>query len=84
MALACSVEYAQFHLTNQNIHASATDEQEKAAVLSAMNTTMTRVNGVFERDIAVKMVLVGENDRIVFLDADTDNITYGDADLMID
>ena len=84
LALACSGEYAQFHLTNQNIPASATDEQKKAAVLSAMNTTMTRVNGVFERDIAVKMVLVGENDRIVFLDADTDNITDGDADLMID
>ena len=83
MALACSGEYAQFHLTNQSIPASATDEQKKAAVLSAMNTTMTRVNGVFEIDIAVKMVLVGDNDRIVFLDADTDNITDGNPISMI-
>ena len=84
LALACSGEYAQFHLTNQNIPASATDQEKKAAVLSAMNTTMTRVNGVFERDLAVKMVLVAENDRIIFLDADTDDITDGNPNKMID
>ena len=83
LALVCSGEYAQFHLTNQNIQASATDEVKKAAVLSAMNTTMTRVNGVFERDLAVRMVIVGDNDKVVFLDANTDNITDGDPNTMI-
>ena len=84
LALACSGEYAQFHLTNQNISASATDEVKKAAVLSAMNTTMTRVNGVFERDLSVRMVIVANNDKVVFLNAATDNITDGDPDAMID
>lgn len=83
LALVCSGEYAQFHLTNQNIQASATDEVKKAAVLSAMNTTMTRVNGVFERDLAVRMVIVGDNDKVIFLNAVTDNITDGDPNTMI-
>lgn len=83
LALVCSGEYAQFHLTNQNIPASATDEVKKAAVLSAMNTTMTRVNGVFERDLSVRMIIVGDNDKVIFLNPDTDNITDGSPNLMI-
>ncbi len=83
LALVCSGEYAQFHLTNQNISTLATDQVKKAAVLSAMNTTMTRVNGVFERDLSVRMTIVGDNDKLVFLDAATDNITDGDPDKMI-
>ncbi|WP_343328834.1 reprolysin-like metallopeptidase [Polaribacter staleyi] len=83
LALACSGEYAEFHLTNQNISTAATDEVKKAAVLSAMNTTMTRVNGVYERDLAVRMVIVADNDKIIFLDAGTDNITDGDPDAML-
>ncbi|WP_299666278.1 reprolysin-like metallopeptidase [uncultured Polaribacter sp.] len=84
LALVCSGEYAQFHLNNQNISASASDAEKKAAVLSAMNTSMTRVNGLFERDLAVKMVIVDDNDKIIFLDPDTDNITDGDPDEMLD
>ncbi|WP_218598192.1 reprolysin-like metallopeptidase [Polaribacter sp. NJDZ03] len=83
LALVCSGEYAQFHLTNQNISVAATDEVKKAAVLSAMNTTMTRVNGIFERDLSVRMTMVGDNDKLVFLDADTDNISDTDADTML-
>ena len=84
LALVCSGEYAQFHLTNQGIVASATDNVKKAAVLSAMNTTMTRVNGVFERDLSVRMTIVGDNDKVIFLDAATDNITDGDPNTMLD
>ena len=84
LALACTGEYAQFHLTNQNIVLTATEEEKKAAVLSAMNTTMTRVNGVFERDLAVKMVLVGENDKIIFLDAATDELSNSDPGDLIE
>ncbi|MEO9571261.1 MAG: zinc-dependent metalloprotease family protein [Polaribacter sp.] len=84
LALACSGEYAQFHLTNQGVSSTATDEVKKAAVLSAMNTTMTRVNGVFERDLSVRMVIVADNDKLIFLDAATDNITDGDPNKMID
>ncbi|WP_226789160.1 reprolysin-like metallopeptidase [Polaribacter reichenbachii] len=84
LALVCSGEYAQFHLTRQNISSAATDAVKKAAVLSAMNTSMSRINGVFEKDLSVKLVIVGNNDDVIFLDEDTDNITDGNADTMID
>ncbi|MDP5093201.1 MAG: M12 family metallo-peptidase, partial [Polaribacter sp.] len=85
LALVCSGEYADFHLSSsqQNIPSSATDQVKKAAVLSAMNTSMTRVNGVFEKDLSVKMVLVGNNDQLIFLDKNTDGITDGNPNIMI-
>lgn len=48
-----------------------------------MNTSMTRINGVFEKDLGVRMVIVNNNDDIIFLDASTDNITDGNANTMI-
>ena len=77
MALACTGEYAQFHLgpNQQNIADTATDSEKKAAILSAMNTSMTRINGVFEREIAIKLELVGNNDELIFLDAETDGMS---------
>jgi len=50
LALACTGEYAQYHLNNQGIPSNASDEEKKAAVLSAMNTAMTRVNGIYENE----------------------------------
>ena len=83
LAIVCSGEYAQFHLTRQGVSSTATDAVKKAAVLSAMNTSMTRINGVYERDLGVKMEIVANNDIIIFLDASTDNITDGNARTMI-
>jgi len=84
LALVCSGEYAQFHLNNQGIPESASEADKKTAVLSAMNTSMTRINGVFEKDLAVKMVIVSDNDKVIFLDAASDNITDGEPSTMID
>lgn len=84
IAIACSGEYAQFHLTNQSVSTTASETVKKAAVLSAMHTSMTRVNGIFEKDLAVTMQIVADNEKIIFLDATTDNITDGDPDEMID
>jgi len=86
LALVCSGEYAQFHLGagQQNIPTTASDAVKKAAVLSAMNTSVTRLNGIFEKDLSVKLEIVSNNDEIIFLDENTDNITDGDPDAMID
>ncbi|MFT4943855.1 MAG: hypothetical protein ACI8RH_001602, partial [Flavobacteriales bacterium] len=83
LALVCSGEYAEFHLNDQGVANNASDNTKKAAVLSAMNTSMTRINGVFERDLGVKMEIVGNNDQIIFLDAATDGITDGSSGTMI-
>ncbi|CAM1373289.1 zinc-dependent metalloprotease [Tenacibaculum xiamenense] len=84
IAIAATGEYSQFHLTNQNVPNTATDAVKKAAVLSAMNTTMARVNQIYERDLSVTMVIVNNNDQIIFLDQDTDNLNNGNASDLIE
>ena len=83
LAVVCSGEYAQFHLTKQGVSSEATDAIKKAAVLSAINTSMTRINGVYEKDLGVRMELVANNEEIIFLDAANDNISDGSAGTMI-
>lgn len=83
LALACTGEYAQYHLNNQGIPSNATDEEKKAAVLAAMNTAMTRVNGIYENEIAVTMTLVANNTDIIFLNAASDPYTNNNGGTML-
>jgi subtilisin-like proprotein convertase family protein len=84
LAVATTGEYAGFHLTRQGVDPDASDEVKKAAVLSAINTTMTRVNGLFEKDVALTMVLIENNTDIIFLDAETDGFSNFDSKKLID
>ena len=83
LALACTGEYAQYHLNNQGIPSSATDEVKKAAVLTAMNTAMTRINGVFEKEVALTMVIIANNTEIIFLNAGSDPYTNNNGGTML-
>lgn len=65
LGLACTVEYAQFHINAAGV-AGGTVTQRENAVLSAMNVTMTRVNGVFERDMSLTMEIVPNNANVIF------------------
>jgi hypothetical protein len=59
LALSCTGEYgAYFGGVSQAI--------------AAMNATMTRCNGVFERDLAVKLLMIDNNDVVVYTNASTD------------
>lgn len=55
LAVACTPEYA---LVKGNTVAGA---------LAAIVSTVNRVNGVYERELALRLVLVANNDRLVFL-----------------
>jgi hypothetical protein len=37
------------------------------AKAAAMNATLTRVNGIFNKDLAVKLILIANNDLIIYL-----------------
>ncbi|TRW22407.1 T9SS type A sorting domain-containing protein [Flavobacterium zepuense] len=50
----------------------------KALALAAINATMTRVNGVFEKDFGVHMNLIANNDAVIYTSASTD--PYGSTD----
>lgn len=71
LALACTGEYASFH------------GGTKPLVLAAMNTTMNRVNGIYEDEIAITMQLVAKNDTLIFLNANSDPYTNNDGATML-
>lgn len=78
LAMACTIEYAAYHVNAAGL-GSGTTAQKKAAVLAAMNVTMTRINGIYERDLAVRMNLVANNDAIIFITSDSFSNTDSNA-----
>ncbi|MFN0033471.1 MAG: reprolysin-like metallopeptidase [Saprospiraceae bacterium] len=72
LALACTGEYAAFH------------GGTVPSARSAMITSLNRVNGVYELEFAVTMVLVDDNDDLIFLNAATDPYTNDDGFAMLD
>lgn len=78
LALAGNSQYCAYHINAAGV-GSGTLEQKKAAVLAAMNVTMTRVNGVYERDLSITMELVSTNENIIYVD---DSTLSNDIDLL--
>jgi hypothetical protein len=81
LAMACTIEYAAFHIRAAGL-TNGTDSQKKAAVLAAMNVTMTRVNGVYENELAITMKLVPNNEAIIFVSGD-DGLSNNDAERLL-
>ncbi|MCB0761258.1 MAG: hypothetical protein KDC12_07000, partial [Flavobacteriales bacterium] len=71
LALAGTGEYTAFH------------GGTVADGLAAMNTSMTRVNGVYEREVAIRMVMVANNNLLVYTDGATDPYTNGNGSTML-
>lgn len=76
LALASNAEYSYFHwFVQAGIDPGAPDAEKKAAVLAAMNVAMTRVNGIFEKDVSLTMEIIPNNEDIIFLDTATDGLS---------
>lgn len=71
LALAATGEYTAFH--------GGTVPLGMAAIVVAMN----RVNGVYEKDVAVRMILVTNNDLIVYTNSSTDPYTNNNGNTML-
>lgn len=69
LAMACTIEYAAFHINAAGAQA-ATLDQRKAVVMNAMVVTMTRVNGIYERDMSLTMEFVPNNMDVIFIESD--------------
>lgn len=71
LAIAATGEYTAFH------------GGTVADGLAAIVTTMNRVNGVYERELSVRMLLVANNDLIIFTNGATDPYTNDDGENML-
>ncbi|WBM74406.1 reprolysin-like metallopeptidase [Saprospira grandis] len=71
MAVAATGEYTQFH------------GGTVALALAAQTTTINRVNSVYEREMAIRMNLVANNNLIIYTNATTDPYTNGAPGTMI-
>jgi len=69
IAVAATAEYSAFH--------GGTKELSLASVVTMLN----RVNEVYQRDLAINLELVANNDSILFLDAATDPFNNTDEDI---
>lgn len=64
LAQSCNGEYANYF--------GATDASQVGLVLAGFNATLTRSNGVYERDLGVHMNLIPETTSLIFYDPATD------------
>jgi hypothetical protein len=82
LALAATGEY-----TNVFRQAGDTDAQAKTRALAAMTTSMNRVNGVYERDLAVRMTLSAgtpaDPTALIYTDPNTDPYTNSNGVTML-
>ena len=60
LALSCTGEYALLF------------GGTKILALSGMNNTITRINGIFERDFGSKFIIISNNDAVIYTDPLTD------------
>jgi hypothetical protein len=65
LALAATAEY------------SALSGGTQVSTLSAMLTTINRVNELYERDLAIRFKLIGDNEKLIYLNVATDPFTNG-------
>ncbi|HET9529452.1 MAG TPA: zinc-dependent metalloprotease family protein, partial [Blastocatellia bacterium] len=71
LAVAATGEYTQFY------------GGTVAGALSGITTTMNRVNGIYERDLAVRMVLVAGEASIIYTNAQSDPYSNFDGIAML-
>ena len=75
LAVACTGEYA--------VAATGQASPTKAQALSAIVTVVNRVNGIYETELAIRMVLVAKEDTIVFVDSTADPFYYNNLPLTL-
>jgi subtilisin-like proprotein convertase family protein len=72
LAMACTIEYAAFHINAAGAQTASLD-QRKIVVMNAMIVTMTRVNGIYEKDMSLTMEFVHNNMDVIFIESDDFN-----------
>ncbi|TGE07901.1 reprolysin-like metallopeptidase [Hymenobacter fodinae] len=72
LALACTGEYAAYY------------GGTKEGALAGMVASINRVSGIYEQELAVRLVLIPRTDELIYLDPATDPYTNNDGEDMLD
>ncbi len=75
LALACTGEYATAVCSPNPPTVSQT--------LAAVVTSVNRVSAVYERDFAIRLVLIANTDQLIYIDGSSDPYTNGDGGTML-
>lgn len=70
LALSCNGEYAAYFGAS-----TAGTTVDTGKVLAAFNATLTRCNGIYEKDLAVHMTLISYTTNVIYYNATTDPYT---------
>jgi subtilisin-like proprotein convertase family protein len=66
LALSATGEYAQYHISAAGAE-DKSEQEQKALILASMTTALTRINALFENELAIRFQLVENNDDLIFL-----------------
>lgn len=75
LAVATTAEYSNFH--------GATSSAQSSLVLSAVTVVMNRVNGVLEKDVTIRFLLVANTANIFYYAAGSDPYSNGSGSAML-
>ena len=67
LAQSCNAEYSNYF--------GATSSSQVSLVLAAFNATLTRCNGVYEKDLALHLNLIANTTSVIYYSASTDPYT---------
>lgn len=70
LALACTGEYAQFYSDGNDMNGDTV-----ADVLATMVIMMNQLNGIFEQEVGVTMIIIDQNRDLIFTNPNTDPYT---------
>jgi Metallo-peptidase family M12B Reprolysin-like/Secretion system C-terminal sorting domain len=68
LVIACTAEYSNYHLNRLAIPANATDAQKRTAIMGVVQASVSAINLLYEKDLAVHFNLIADNAKAIFFD----------------
>lgn len=74
IAIVATGEYSHY-VIKKNKAENLGEQEQKKIITQAIQKSLATVNQIFERDVAIKFKLIGNNDKLIFLNPEEDGLT---------